>query len=97
MNYREFISHLSERTGYSKSETKSLLKSTLRALEEQLAEGTSVSIPNLGTFDIQEKEQRKIYNPHYDSYMLVPPKRTVQFTPASGLKDEVKFLEIDNE
>jgi DNA-binding protein HU-beta len=97
MKYTDLITQLSEETGQPEDETKDRLERALGVLESQLEEGKSISIPDLGTFDVKVKEEKKVYNPHYDSYMIVPPKRVVEFTPASGLKEEVKFLRINNE
>lgn len=97
MNYSELIDQLSEQTGHSKAKTKELLSDAVSVLSDQLSEGTGISIPDLGTFHTKTNEEKKIYNPHYESYMIVPPKRVVDFSPASGLKEEVKFLRPENE
>lgn len=97
MNYRELIDRLSEQTGNSKSKTKEILGATVDVLTEQLGNGTGVSIPNLGTFSTKESNERKVYNPHYDSYIMTPPKRTAEFSPAGGLKETLKFTEAEDE
>lgn len=70
---------------------------TVEALTEQLSEGIGVSIPDLGTFTTKTTEEKKVYNPHYEDYILVPQKRTVEFSPASGLKETLKFEEGGDE
>ena len=97
MNYKQLIDKLSEKTGNPKTVTKELLQDTVDVLTKQLCEGKGVSIPDLGTFSTKVSEDKKVYNPHYDAYMMVPPKRVVEFSPAAGLKDEIKFLEIVND
>ncbi|MCG2588262.1 HU family DNA-binding protein [Rhodohalobacter sulfatireducens] len=97
MNYSELIERLSDQTGKSKKETKELLSDAISVLSDQLSSGTGVSIPDLGTFQTKVNEEKKVYNPHYDAYMIVPPKRVVNFSPASGLKEEVKFLSTDED
>lgn len=97
MNYSELIKHLSEQTGHSQTKTKEILRKTVSVLSDQLSNGTGISIPDLGTFHTKVNEEKKVYNPHYDAYIMVPPKRIVDFSPASGLKEEVKFLRTDNE
>lgn len=97
MNYSELIEQLAKQTGYSKSETKEILSDAISIMTDQLSDGTGISIPDLGTFSTKVNEEKKVYNPHYESYMIVPPKRVVNFTPASGLKEEVKFLRTENE
>ncbi len=97
MNYSELIDQLSEQTGNTKTQTKEYLNDAISVLSDQLSDGSGVSIPDLGTFQTKVKEKKKVYNPHYEAYMIVPPKRVVDFTPASGLKEEVKFLSTDEE
>lgn len=97
MNYRELIDQLSEKTGRSKKETKELLGDAMEKLSEQLSDGRGVSIPDLGTFTTKTTEEKKVYNPHYEDYIMVPPKRTVEFTPAAGLKESLKFVEGGDE
>lgn len=97
MNYRELIDNLSEKTGRSKKETKELLGNTMEILSDQLSDGHGVSIPDLGTFTTKTSEEKKVYNPHFEDYIMVPPKRTVEFSPAAGLKDSLKFVERSDE
>lgn len=97
MNYKELIDRLSDKTGNTKTGTKKILQDAITVLSSQLEEGKGVSIPDLGTFSTRETPERKVYNPHFDAEMLVPKKRVVEFTPATGLKDEVKYLGKENE
>ena len=59
--------------------------------------GEEITIPGLGTFKTKTREERKVYSPHHESYMMVPPKRVVDFTPSSNLKDNLKFVETGDE
>ncbi len=97
MNYSELINRLSDRTGNSSEKTKDILGDAIDVLTRQLMDGKGVSIPNLGTFGTRINPEKKVYNPHYDAYIMVPRKRVVEFTPASGLKDDVKFIGGEDE
>lgn len=92
MNFKELIDRLSEKTGNTKTDTKKVLQDTISVLSNQLENEKGVSIPELGTFSTRITPERKVYNPHFDAEMMVPKKRVVEFTPATGLKDEVKYL-----
>ncbi|MEX1011764.1 MAG: HU family DNA-binding protein [Balneolaceae bacterium] len=91
MTYSELIDKLSEELGLTKTETRTLVKTTVSECTEQLGQGNGFSIPDLGTFTTRVKEVQKVYNPHYDKYLLVPPKRVVEFSPAKSLKEGLKF------
>lgn len=97
MKYRELIDQLSIKTGRSKKEVKELLGVTVENVSDKLSSGIGVSVPDLGTFSTKVTEEKKVYNPHYKDYILVPPKRTVEFSPATGLKNSVKFTEPGDE
>lgn len=97
MNYSDLIDELAEATGNSKAKTKELLGDAISVLSDQLTKGTGVSVPDLGTFSTKVKEVKKVYNPHHDAYMLIPPKRVVEFSPSTVIKDELKFTGRENE
>jgi DNA-binding protein HU-beta len=97
MNYSDLIDQLAEATGNSKAKTKELLGDAVSVLSDQLSKGSGVSIPDLGTFSTRVKEVKKVYNPHHNAFMLIPPKRVVDFSPATGLKDELKFQGREDE
>jgi len=97
MNYSDLIDRLSEATGKPKTQTKELVESTVSVLTSELGNGNGFSIPELGTFSTKVNDVKKVYSPHYKSYILVPPKRVVDFSPASGLKENLKFVETEDE
>lgn len=97
MNYSDLIDQLAEATGHSKVKTKELLGDAISVLSDQLSKGSGVSIPDLGTFSTKVKDVQKMYNPHHEAYLIVPQKRVVEFTPASGLKNELKFTSREDE
>jgi DNA-binding protein HU-beta len=97
MNYKELIERLARQTGHSQNKTRKLLGEAIDVLSDQLVEGKSVLIPDLGTFGTKINDEKKVYNPHHDAYILVPPKRVVEFTPSSVLKEKVKFVEPGHE
>lgn len=97
MNYSDLIDRLSEATGKPKTQTKDLVEITVSVLTDQLGSGKGVSVPNLGTFTTKINDVKKVYSPHYKKHMMVPPKRVVDFSPATGLKNNLKFLENSDE
>jgi DNA-binding protein HU-beta len=92
MTYNELIDQLSEELNLTRAETKDLVDKTVTEFTEQLGQGISFTIPDLGTFKTKVKEVQKVYNPHHEKFMLIPPKRVVEFTPGKNLKDNLKFI-----
>lgn len=95
MTYSELIDRLSDELNLNKTETRALVDEVVAELIDQLGQGKSFSIPDLGTFKTRVKEARKMYNPHYDKYMLIPPKRVVDFSVGKSLKEKLKFTKPD--
>ena len=81
----------------SKAETRRLLDTVTDTFKATLAEGKSYTIPDLGTFSAKTRDERKSYNPHYQQYMKLPPKRVVDYNPNQSLKEDLKHLESDDE
>ncbi|MDZ7773611.1 MAG: HU family DNA-binding protein [Balneolaceae bacterium] len=93
MNTRDVVEALAESRDLSKAETRRLLDTAVETLKRNLSEGRGYSIPELGTFETHTRDARRSYNPHHESYMRLPPKRVVRFSPSKGLKEEMKELE----
>lgn len=90
MNTSDLVAALAKNWDMSKTETRELLDVIVQTFKDNLAGGDSFSIPELGTFSTSTREERKSYNPHYEQYMKLPPKRIVEFSPSKGLKEDLK-------
>ena len=82
MNNKEFISELSQRLGYSQSDTQKMVTNVLNAMSDHFQEGGALAVPNFGNFEIK--------NPVSGQRMLVPPKLVLGFRPISSWKAKVK-------
>ena len=90
MNNKEFISELSQRLGYSQSDTQKMVTNVLNAMSDHFQEGGALAVPNFGNFEIKKKLERIIVNPVSGQRMLVPPKLVLGFRPISSWKTKVK-------
>lgn len=97
MTYKELIDRVAEIRDIPKNKARELINGVFDVLGDELANEKGVSIPGLGTFKTKTKEERKVYSPHHETYIMVPPKRVVDFKPASNLKDNLKFVESGDE
>lgn len=97
MKYSELIDQLAEAIDMPKNKTKSLLEETTSILTDELSSGKGVSIPKLGTLSVKVNDIKKVYSPHHKKYMMVPPKRVVEFSPSINLKDNLKFVRPEDE
>lgn len=90
MNNKEFIAALAQRTGFKADDTQNMMRTAVHAIVGSLAEGDSVSISGLGSFDVKKRMERIITNPGTGQKMLVPPKLVTNFKPFATLKEKVK-------
>ena len=97
MNTSDLVAALADNWDMSKAETRRLLDIIVQTFNDNIAGGNSFTIPDLGTFGVHTRESRESYNPHYEQYMKLPPKRVVDFTPSKGLKEELKQVGIADE
>lgn len=97
MTYKQLINQVAESRDIPKSQARELVDRLFETLDDELSNGRGVTIPGLGTFKTKTREERKQYSPHHDSYIMVPPKRVVDFTPSTNLKENLKFVETGDE
>lgn len=97
MTYKQLINQIAEIRDIPKSQAKELLEGLFGTLYEELGKGRGVSIPELGTFNTKTRDSRKVYSPHHETFIMVPPKRVVEFTPSVNLKESLKFVETGDE
>jgi len=97
MNHKDLIKTLADELDLTQDETDGLVREFIELMSEKLENGEAITIPDLGTFSTKIRKPKKVYNPHYDDYLITPEKRVTVFSPASPLKDELKFKRPSNE
>lgn len=90
MNNKEYISELSQRSGYSIDDTQKLVRCVIEVLSQKFDGGDSVTIDGFGTFELKKRMERIITNPSTGQKMMVPPKIILSFKPSVGLKKTIK-------
>ena len=90
MNNKEFILRLSQRMGYTASDTQRMVTNVIDHMSDGFQEGKCIAISGFGTFEIKKKLERIIVNPSTLQRMLVPPKLVLNFKPSPTWKEKVK-------
>ncbi|KAA6345889.1 DNA-binding protein HU [termite gut metagenome] len=90
LNHKEFISELSQKSGYSALKTSELLDSVFNTMIQHLQNGETITIQGFGSFEIRKKVERISINPATKKRMFVPPKLIVTYKPSTSLKDKLK-------
>lgn len=88
---RELVIKVSDETGLKQQLVLDVLQRLLDAIGESLADGDTVVMRKFGVFQVKEtkaKVGRNPKNPGLD--VVIPPRATVKFKPATALKGKVE-------
>ena len=90
MTNKELVAELSEKLGWTQVKVSEVLAQTVEQINTQLADNATITIPNFGAFQTRKLAERITVNPQTKQRLLVPPKISVNFKPASVLKEKYK-------
>ena len=90
MTNKELVAELSEQLGWTQVKVSEVLAQTVEQLNSKLAENATITIPNFGSFQTRKRAERISVNPQTQQRFLVPPKISVNFKPATVLKEKYK-------
>lgn len=90
MNNKEFITELSDKTGYTQVDIQRIVTAIINTMADNFQESVNIAVPNFGNFEIKKKLERVMVNPTTQKRMLVPPKLVLTFKPVDEWKDKLK-------
>ena len=90
MTKAEIIQTIAHRTGLTRLETKTVLIGFWEIVEDTLAKGESVEIRGFGSFRVQNRPARKVYNPVTGESSYIEAKRVPVFKASPKLKQRVQ-------
>ena len=79
MNNKEYISALSQLTGYVAQDVQRMVTRVLDAIGDGFQDGKRLIIRDFGVFEVRKKMERIVINPSTQQRMLVPPKLVLTF------------------
>ncbi|WP_079480556.1 HU family DNA-binding protein [Halobacillus salinus] len=100
MNKTELTSRVVEKTNLEKKDIQNALSGILEVLTESLSKGEKIQIPNIGTFDVKKRSERKGRNPQTGEEITIPETKYPAFSPSDVLKrvvNNVSVLEVLNQ
>ena len=89
MNKNELIEELSDKTGFTKSDTQKFLNAYIEAIQKALRKGNEVQLVGFGTFKVTKRKARTGRNPQTGKELKIPAKTVPSFRPGKALKDSV--------
>ena len=90
MTNKELVAELSDNLGWTQVRVSEVLAQTVEQINSQLADNATITIPSFGVFQTRKLGERISVNPQTKQRLLVPPKISVNFKPASLLKEKYK-------
>ncbi|MCF7889744.1 HU family DNA-binding protein [Candidatus Bipolaricaulota bacterium] len=90
MNKGEFVDELSEKTGFTKKDSKKALDSMLEIITGALEEGDYVMFTGFGKFEPRARKATTRLNPRTGDEIEVPAKVVPKFKAGKTLKETVQ-------
>lgn len=89
MNRKEFIDIVSDKSGFSKKETDTMLRAMISTISDALVEGDSIQFVGFGTFETRTRSARVGINPLTKESLKIPAKRVPAFKAGALLKNAI--------
>jgi len=89
MNKNELIEQLSDKTGFTKSDTQKFINAYVEVVSKTLKKGQDVQLVGFGTFKVTKRKARTGRNPQTGSVLKIPAKKVPTFRAGKALKDNV--------
>ena len=89
MNKNELIEELSDKTGFTKSDTQKFLNAYIDSVSKALRKGKDVQLVGFGTFKVTKRKARTGRNPQTGKELKIPAKKVPAFRAGKALKDLV--------
>lgn len=89
MNKNQLIEELSEKTGFTKSDTQKFVNAYIDVVTKTLKKGLEVQLVGFGTFKVAKRKGRNGRNPQTGKLLKIPAKKVPAFRPGKALKEAV--------
>ena len=89
MTQKELIAKVAAETGITKLDTKMMLDAITKAISDELVNGGSIKLTELGTFSVIVVPEREAHNTLFGGNIYYPEQKRVKFKASKGLKDRV--------
>jgi nucleoid DNA-binding protein len=90
VNKNELIEELSEKTGFTKSDTKKFIDKYIEVVSKSLKKGKDVQLVGFGTFKVTKRKARTGRNPQTGKVLKIPAKKVPAFRAGKALKEAVQ-------
>jgi nucleoid DNA-binding protein len=89
MNKSELINTIAEQAGLTKADASKALEALLKAVENALIAGDSITLVGFGTFAVKNRAERTGRNPQTGREITISAAKIPAFKAGKALKDAV--------
>jgi len=89
MNKNDLISAIAEETGFTKTNSKTILESITGTITKSLSNGDKVQLAGFGTWEAKTRAARKGRNPKTGETIDIAEKTVAKFKPSAKLNEAV--------
>ncbi len=89
MNKGELIEELSNKTGFTKTDTQKFVNAYVEVIRKSLRKGNRVQLVGFGTFKVTNRQARTGRNPQTGNLIKIPAKKVPSFKAGKSLKEAV--------
>lgn len=86
MNKSEFVKAICARTGMTQKDASAALDACCDIVGDTLAKGETIALVGFGSFEVQDRAERKGRNPRSGEEITIPAVKRAVFRPGSGLQ-----------
>lgn len=90
MNKAELVASMAEKSGLSKKDSETALKSIIDTIQQAMHDGDKVQIIGFGSFEVRERAERKGRNPQTKEEITIPASKSPVFKAGKALKDAIE-------
>lgn len=87
MVYQKFIKTLMQKRNLTQEETETIVSQMAKIIIQEVKNGTSVVMPEIGSFELKVKAERKMYNPSTKTYKIIPESKSITFKQHASFKE----------
>ena len=89
MNKKELVDAMAEKTDSSGAAADRVVNALVEIISDTLKKGESLTLPDLGTFEVRDRAARTGRNPKTGEELKIAASRVAAFKPGAALKAAV--------
>lgn len=87
---KELVQTIAEKTGETQKLVQEILELTIDEIKKSISEGDKVTLMGFGTFEVQNRKEKRGTNPATREPMIIQAKKVPAFRPSQQFKDLLK-------